>query len=99
MEDSTVNSQITDAVTQVNTKASGDAPATAMGNLSQSSAQDLNDAAVNAAHAQQQGNMIMQASILIGVQSIYSIGPEMTSAGSAEVLDALNKQAPDNAPE
>ena len=51
-----VNSQITDAVTQTNVKVLGDAPAMAMGNLYQATAQALANAAHNATTAQQQGN-------------------------------------------
>lgn len=56
-----VNSQITDAVTQANVKVLGDAPAVAMGNLYQAVAQALANAAHNATAAQQQGNTIAQA--------------------------------------
>ena len=56
-----VNSQITDAVTQTNVKVLGDAPAMAMGNLYQATAQALANAAHNATTAQQQGNVLAQA--------------------------------------
>jgi hypothetical protein len=56
-----VNSQITDAVTQANVKALGDAPAMAMGNLYQAAAQALANAAHNATTAQQQNNVLAQA--------------------------------------
>ena len=49
-----VNDQITDFVTQANTKVLGDAPAIAMGNLYQATAQALANAAHNATNAQQQ---------------------------------------------
>lgn len=49
-----VNDQITDSVTQANTKVLGDAPAIAMGNLYQATAQALANTAHNAPHAQQQ---------------------------------------------
>lgn len=58
-----VNSQITDAVTQANVKVLGDAPAMAMGNLYQATAQALANAAHNATTAQQQGNVLAQAVI------------------------------------
>ncbi len=41
-----VNDQITDSVTQANTKVLGDAPAIAMGNLYQATAQALANAAI-----------------------------------------------------
>jgi hypothetical protein len=56
-----VNSQITDAITQANVKALGDAPAMAMGNLYQATAQALANAAHNATAAQQQNNVLAQA--------------------------------------
>ncbi len=49
-----VNDQITDSVTQANTKVLGDAPAVAVGNLYQATAQALANAAHNATKAQQQ---------------------------------------------
>ncbi|KGV91067.1 killing trait family protein [Burkholderia pseudomallei ABCPW 30] len=49
-----VNDQITDSVTQANTKVLGDAPAIAMGNLYQATAQTLANTAHNATNAQQQ---------------------------------------------
>ena len=66
------NDQITDSVTQANTKVLGDAPAIAMGNLYQATAQALANAAQNAVNAQQQANMIAQAATSQGVIMIYS---------------------------
>ena len=65
-----VNSQITDAVTQANVKVLGDAPAMAMGNLYQATAQALANAAHNATVAQQQGNAIAQAVTTRCVQAL-----------------------------
>jgi hypothetical protein len=56
-----VNSQITDAVTQANVNVLGDAPAMAMGNLFQATAQALSLAAQNATSAQQQAAVLAQA--------------------------------------
>jgi Killing trait len=56
------NSQIADSITQVNTKVLGDAPANAMGNLFQATAQALANAAHNATGSQQQSYITMQAS-------------------------------------
>lgn len=47
-----VNPQITDSVTQVNTKVVGEAPAVAMGNLYQAVSQASGVALQNAVHAQ-----------------------------------------------
>ena len=49
-----VNNQITDSITQANVQVLGDAPAVAMGNLYQATAQALANAAHNATKAQQQ---------------------------------------------
>lgn len=65
-----VNSQITDAVSQANVKVLGDAPAMAMGNLYQATAQALANAAHNATAAQQQGNVIAQAVTTRCVQAL-----------------------------
>ena len=74
MADSTpVNSQITDAVTQTNVKALGDAPAIALGNLYQATAQALANAAHNATNAQQQGNMTARAATTMGISALYSV--------------------------
>jgi hypothetical protein len=56
-----VNGQITDAVTQSNVQVLASAPAMAMGNLYQATAQTLANAAHNATTAQQELNVIGQA--------------------------------------
>jgi hypothetical protein len=70
---STVNTQITDSITETNTEVLGNAPATAMANLYQATAQALANAAHNATVAQQQGNILAQAVTTQGVNLIYSI--------------------------
>jgi len=70
-----VNSQITDAVTQANVKVVGDAPAMAMGNLYQATAQALANAAHNATTAQQQGNVLAQAVTTRCVQTLLGSAP------------------------
>ena len=70
-----VNSQITDAVTQANVEILGTAPAIAMGNLYQATAQALANAAHNATIAQQQMNMTAQAVTATGVALLYSLAP------------------------
>jgi hypothetical protein len=66
-----VNPQITDAVTQTNTKALSDAPAIALGTLYQATAQALANAAHNATTAQQDANTILQAATTQGVALLY----------------------------
>ena len=68
-----VNSQITDAVSQANVETLGSAPAIAMGNLYQATAQALANAAHNATLAQQQMNMAAQAATTAGVALLYAI--------------------------
>jgi hypothetical protein len=65
-----VNSQITDSVSQVNTKVLGDAPAIAMGNLFVATSQALSNAAHNATNNQQQSYVTMQASTTQGVHAV-----------------------------
>jgi hypothetical protein len=92
MADNTaVNSQITDSVTQVNTKVLGDAPAIAMGNLYQATAQALALAALNATNAQQQSNMTAQASTTMGVTTLYSIDTATDSVGTSDILKQISK--------
>lgn len=69
----TVNSEITDSVTQANLQVLGTAPAIAMANLYQASAQALANAAHNATLVQQQNNIIAQAATVQGVNLLYSL--------------------------
>jgi len=70
---STINSQITDSITVTNTEVLGDAPAMALANLYQATAQALANAAHNATYAQQQGNILAQAVTTQGVNMLYAI--------------------------
>src|SRR5258706_196419 len=70
-----VNDQITDSVTQANVKVLGDAPAIAMGNLYQATAQALANAAHNATNAQQQSYVTAQAATTMGVATLYPPDP------------------------
>ncbi len=81
-----VNDQITDSVTQANTKVLGDAPAVAMGNLYQATAQALANAAHNATSAQQQSYVTAQAATTMGVATLYSIDTATTAVASKEIL-------------
>jgi hypothetical protein len=76
-----VNSQITDSITQANTKVLGDAPAIAMGNLYQATAQALSNAAHNATNSQQQSFVTSQAATTMGVTTLYAL--DTASAGVA----------------
>jgi hypothetical protein len=83
-----VNDQITDSVTQANTKVLGDAPAIAMGNLYQATAQALANAAHNAANNQQQSYVTSQASTTMGVSTLYSIDTASTGVSTTKILNA-----------
>ena len=65
-----VNEQITDSITQVNTKVVGETPAMAMGNLLLSTSQSLATAALNATGANQQAGITMQAATVQGINSL-----------------------------
>ncbi len=65
-----VNDQITDSVTQVNTKVIGDAPALALSFLTEATAQALANAAHNSTSAQQQNNMTAQAVTALCVKKL-----------------------------
>lgn len=81
-----VNSQITDSVTQANVEVLADAPAIAMGNLYQAIAQALANAAHNATTAQQQNNVTAQASTTMGVCTLYSIDTASTGEATSAIL-------------
>jgi hypothetical protein len=76
-----VTPQITDSVTQANAKVLGDAPAIAMGALYQATAQALALAGHNAVSAQQQANTLHQAATTQGVALLYSL--DTAAAGTA----------------
>lgn len=81
-----VNSQITDSVTQANTKVLGDAPAIAMGNLFQATAQALANAAHNATTSQQQTNITAQAATTMGVATLYSIDTASSGVATTKIF-------------
>lgn len=88
-----VNSQITDAVTQSNVKVVADAPAVAMGNLYQATAQALANAAHNATVAQQNSNTVYQAVTTMGVTTLYGIDTASTAEGIASILETLGQKS------
>ncbi len=86
MSDNTVNSQISDAVTQVNTKVLGSAPAQAMGNLFLATSQALSNAAHNATNNQQQSNITAQAATTSGITTLYSIDTASTGVATEKIF-------------
>jgi hypothetical protein len=83
-----VNNQITDSVTQANTKVLGDSPAVALGNLYQATSQALANAAHNATNAQQQSYVTTQTSTTMGVATLYSIDTASSGAATTDILSA-----------
>ncbi|BCL68438.1 conserved hypothetical protein [Vibrio nigripulchritudo MADA3029] len=83
----TVNAQVTDSVTQVNTKVVGETPAMAMGNLLMSTSHALSNAAHNATAAQQQAQITMQAATVQGVNSLMAIGSSVIGRGAEGIIE------------
>jgi len=81
-----VNSQITDSVSQANTKVLGDAPAVAMGNLYLATSQALSNAAHNATSAQQQTQVTMQAATTMGIATLFSIDTAAVGVSTKDIL-------------
>ena len=86
--DTALNSQITDAVTQANVKTLGDSPALSLSNLYQMVSQSLGLAAQNAVMAQQQSNIIHQASTTQGVNLIYAVDTAAVGDASEKISRA-----------
>jgi hypothetical protein len=87
-----VNDQITDSVTQANVKVLGDAPAVAMGNLYQATAQALANTAHNVTNAIQQSYVTGQASTTMGVATLYSLDVAATGMATKSVLSSPSGQ-------
>ncbi len=83
-----VNNMITDSVTQSNVKVLGDAPAVAMGNLYQATAQALSNSAHNATTSQQQTNVTAQAATTMGVATLYSLDTAVAGVATTKILGA-----------
>ncbi|KGJ87968.1 RebB family R body protein [Colwellia psychrerythraea] len=82
-----VNAQITDSITQVNTKVVGETPAMAMGNLLMSTSQALSNSAHNATASQQQAQITMQAATVQGVNSLMAIGSSVIGRSAEGILE------------
>jgi len=81
-----VNDQITDSVSQPNVQVLGNAPAIAMGNLYQATAQALANAAHNATNAQQQMFVMSQAATNMGVALLYSLDTASSGLATKKIL-------------
>ncbi|PPC78142.1 R body protein RebB-like protein [Pokkaliibacter plantistimulans] len=80
-----VNNQITDAVTQSNVKVVGEAPAMAMASVYQTMAHSTGILFENAVSAQQQQNTLAQAASNQGVMQIYSVDTTADAAATEKV--------------
>lgn len=85
-----VNSQITDAVTQANTKTLGDAPAIATGNFMIATSQALQNAAHNSTSGQQQASVTAQAALTQGVSTLYSIDTASAAVSTNAIYRKTN---------
>ena len=83
-----VNAQVTDSVTQVNTKVVGETPAMAMGNLLMASGQSLANMANNATDNQQQASIVSQTTTVQGINSLMSIGSSIVGRSANEILES-----------
>jgi hypothetical protein len=84
----TVNDQITDAVTQSNVKVIGESAAVALSNLYQATSSALATSIQNATFAQQQANMTHQAVTTQGVNLIYAVDTEVVGDVSEKISRA-----------
>ena len=81
-----VNDQVTDSVTQVNTKVLGDSPAVATGNLYVATSQALSNAAHNAANNQQQSYVTMQTATTQSVNAMITVGASVIGKVSDQII-------------
>ncbi len=81
-----VNDQITDSVTQANTKVLGDSPAMAMGNLMMATSQALSNAAHNAVTNQQNATVTGQAATTQGISTLYSVDTASDGVATAKIF-------------
>jgi hypothetical protein len=77
-----VNSQITDSISQVNTKVLGESPAMAMGNFFVATSQALSNAAHNATTNQQQATITSQTANTTGLTTLYSMDTSSGATGT-----------------
>ena len=81
-----LNSQITDSITQANTKVLGDSPALSLSNLFVATSQALSNAAHNAVSHQQQSSMTSQAATTQGISTLYSLDTASTGRATAKIF-------------
>jgi hypothetical protein len=89
----TVSPVITDAVTQANVKVLAESPAMSLSNLYQTISQSLSLSAQNAVTAQQQTNIVHQATTTQGVSLLYSIDTATIGDSTSDILQATTPTA------
>ena len=82
-----VSPQITDSVTQTNTKVLGDIPAFAVGNLMQASSNVFALSFQNAVNGQQQATMVSQVATTEGINILYS----SATAVAGQAVGVINR--------
>ena len=85
MYPTSVNSQVTDSVSQVNTAVLGDSPAVSVGNLMIATSQALSNAAHNATSGQQQTGITAQAATVQGISTLYAIDTASTGVATSKI--------------
>ncbi|TDF41465.1 glycerol-3-phosphate dehydrogenase [Alteromonadaceae bacterium M269] len=85
MYPTSVNSQVTDSVSQVNTTVLGDSPAVSLGNLMVATSQALSNAAHNATSGQQQTGITAQAATVQGISTLYAIDTASTGVATSKI--------------
>ena len=86
MYPTSVNSQTTDSVSQVNTAVLGDAPAVSVGNLMVATSQALSNAAHNATAGQQQTGITAQAATVQGISTLYAVDTASTGVATSKIF-------------
>jgi hypothetical protein len=87
-----VNNQITDSITQANTKVLGDSPAISLGEFFVATSQALANAAHNATTNQQQSGLTSQATNVMGISTLYSLDTASTEV-STTLIQGLHYPA------
>ncbi|AKJ00546.1 killing trait domain-containing protein [Archangium gephyra] len=84
-DETAVNDQITDSVTQPNVEVLGSAPAMSLGHIYQTLAQSTGLSFQNAAAAQQRMATLSQAAIVQGVNLLYTLDTAADSVATSKV--------------
>jgi O-antigen/teichoic acid export membrane protein len=82
-----VDEQITDSVTQTGTQVLAGVPANAMGNLFTAIGQAMSNMNTNAASAQQQANISVQAATVQGVNALTAIGSAVLGRATESIIE------------